>query len=113
MDARAPLVPLGHRAGLSFCTAYGDWRRAMVLMEDMRVAKRRPSGKIFLVCEGMLCVCLLLCSLLLSSSHMTLPQDSSPVGTNVCVCWLLRTWFECGFFGPYEMYLCCLIVPSA
>lgn len=45
VDARAPLLPLGHRAGLIFCNAYGDWRRAMVLMEDMRVAKRRPSGE--------------------------------------------------------------------
>lgn len=45
VDARAPLLPLGHRAGLSFCTVYGDWRRAMILMEDMRVAKRRPSGE--------------------------------------------------------------------
>ena len=45
VDARAPLLPLGHHAGLSFCNAYGDWRRAMVLMEDMRVARRRPSGE--------------------------------------------------------------------
>lgn len=45
VDARAPLLSLGHHAGLAFCTAYGDWRRAMVLMEDMRVAKRRPSGE--------------------------------------------------------------------
>lgn len=45
VDARAPLLPLGHKAGLAFCNAYGDWRRAMVLMEDMRVAKRRPSGE--------------------------------------------------------------------
>ncbi|CAM9971842.1 unnamed protein product [Scytosiphon promiscuus] len=49
VDARAPLLPLGHRAGLIFCNAYGDWRRAMVLMEDMRVAKRRPSGSMYLL----------------------------------------------------------------
>lgn len=45
VDARVPLTPLGHRAGLKFCESYGDWRRAMVLMEDMRVAKHRPSGE--------------------------------------------------------------------
>ena len=45
VDARAPLLPLGYRAGLLFCKEFGDWRRAMVLMEDMRVAKRRPSGE--------------------------------------------------------------------
>ncbi|CAM9440111.1 unnamed protein product [Laminaria digitata] len=44
VDARAPLLPLGYRAGLLFCKEFGDWRRAMVLMEDMRVAKRRPSA---------------------------------------------------------------------
>lgn len=45
VDARAPLLPLGYRAGLLFCKEFGDWRRAMVLMEDMRVAKRLPSGE--------------------------------------------------------------------
>ncbi|CBJ29786.1 conserved unknown protein [Ectocarpus siliculosus] len=49
VDARAPLLPHGHRAGLQFCDAYGDWRRAMILMEDMRVAKRRPSGPMYLL----------------------------------------------------------------
>lgn len=45
VDARAPLLPSGYRAGLSLCKEYGDWRRAMVLMEDMRVAKMRISGE--------------------------------------------------------------------
>ncbi|CAM9166806.1 unnamed protein product [Ectocarpus sp. 12 AP-2014] len=49
VDARAPLLPHGHRAGLQFCDAYGDWRRAMILMEDMRVAKRRPSAPMYLL----------------------------------------------------------------
>lgn len=49
VDARAPLLPRGYRAGLLFCKEFGDWRRAMALMEDMRVAKRRPSGRLLCV----------------------------------------------------------------
>lgn len=49
VDARVPLLPLGYRAGLFFCKEHGDWRRAMVLMEDMRVADRRPSGAMYFV----------------------------------------------------------------
>lgn len=45
VDARVPLLPLGYHAGLLFCKEHGDWRRAMVLMEEMRVANRRPSGE--------------------------------------------------------------------
>lgn len=52
VDARVPLLTRGHRAGLAFCNAYGDWRRAMVLMEDMRVAKRRPSGENVAILAG-------------------------------------------------------------
>lgn len=48
VDARAPLLPLGYRAGLLLCKEYGDWRRAMVLMEDMRISKKRVSGESWL-----------------------------------------------------------------
>lgn len=44
VDARVPMLPRGYRAGLLFCKDHGDWRRAMILMEDMRVAGKRPSG---------------------------------------------------------------------
>lgn len=52
VDARVPLLPVGYRAGLLFCKEYGDWRRAMVLMEDMRVAERRPSGECWVRAGG-------------------------------------------------------------
>lgn len=45
VDARVPLLPLGYHAALTFCKEHGDWRRAMALMEDMRVTNRRPSGE--------------------------------------------------------------------